>query len=114
MHAYAYTYIHTYIHIGDTGVAKRFLVVRSSHGLSNTQIEEITGLLVAIVTRRALILDFSNDTYTGQRPVMEYDIVYMYTHKYTHKHTHMHTHTHTHTHTNTYTHTHTHVHNIYR
>jgi len=57
----------------DSGVAKRFLVVRSSHGLSNTQIEEVTGLLMAIVTRRALILDFSNDTYTGQRPVMEYE-----------------------------------------
>ena len=57
----------------DTSIPKRFLVVRSSHGLSNTQIEEVTGLLMAIVTRRALILDFSNDTYTGQRPVMEYD-----------------------------------------
>ncbi|KAJ1480258.1 hypothetical protein T484DRAFT_1901378 [Baffinella frigidus] len=57
----------------DAGVEKRFLVVRSSHGLSNTQIEEVTGLLVAVVTRRALILDFSNDSYTGQRPVMEYD-----------------------------------------
>jgi hypothetical protein len=57
----------------DSGVAKRFLIVRSSHGLSNTQIEEVTGLLMAIVTRRALILDFSNDTYTGQRPVLEYD-----------------------------------------
>ena len=56
----------------DTGVAKRFLIVRSSHGLSNTQIEEVTGLLLAMATRRALILDFSNDTYTGQRPVMEY------------------------------------------
>lgn len=56
----------------DNSVAKRFLVVRSSHGLSNTQIEEVTGLLMAMVTRRALILDFSNDTYTGQRPVMEY------------------------------------------
>ena len=56
----------------DTSVAKRFLVVRSSHGLSNTQIEEVTGLLMAMVTGRALILDFSNDTYTGQRPVMEY------------------------------------------
>lgn len=57
----------------DTSIPKRFLVVRSSHGLSNTQIEEVTGLLMAVVTRRALILDFSNDTYTGQRPVMEYD-----------------------------------------
>lgn len=57
----------------DTSVPKRFLVVRSSHGLSNTQIEEVTGLLMAMVTGRALILDFSNDTYTGQRPVLEYD-----------------------------------------
>jgi hypothetical protein len=61
------------VDVHDTAVAKRFIVVRSSHGLSNTQIEEVTGLLMAIVTRRALILDFSNDTYTGQRPVMEYD-----------------------------------------
>jgi hypothetical protein len=29
---------------------------------------QVTGLLMAIVTRRALILDFSNDTYTGTPP----------------------------------------------
>lgn len=34
---------------------------------------QVTGLLMAMVTDRALILDFSNDTYTGPRPVMEYD-----------------------------------------
>jgi len=55
----------------DESVAKRFLVVRSSHGVSNTQIEEVTGLLIAILTRRALILDFSNDSYTGPRPIFE-------------------------------------------
>jgi hypothetical protein len=57
----------------DSSVEKRFLILRSSHGISNTQIEEVTALLMAIETRRALILDFSNDSYTGPRPALEYD-----------------------------------------
>ena len=41
----------------DRSVPKRFLVLQPLLGMGNSQIEEVTALLIAMVTKRALVID---------------------------------------------------------
>ena len=41
----------------DHSVQKRFLVLQPLLGMGNSQIEEVTALLIAMVTKRALVID---------------------------------------------------------
>lgn len=54
----------------DHSVAKRFLVLRSGHGIGNTMIEEVTALLMGLATRRAVVFDSRGGGVFGlERPV---------------------------------------------
>jgi len=54
----------------DSSVTKRFLVLRSGHGIGNTMIEEVTALLMGLATGRAVVFDSRGGGVFGlERPV---------------------------------------------
>ena len=53
---------------GNETAPKRFLVLRAGHGLANTMLEEVTALLVAMLSRRALLFDLSGAVFAHPRP----------------------------------------------
>ena len=54
---------------GREGAGNKFLLLRSAHGIGNTMIEEVTALLLAMVSGRALVIDFRGGGVFGlERP----------------------------------------------
>ena len=52
----------------DTGVEKRFLVLQPLLGMGNSQIEEVTALLIAMQTRRAFVVDLFDRSVGDREP----------------------------------------------
>eukprot|EP00960_Hanusia_phi_P074538 768263-Hanusia_phi.AAC.7 len=49
-------------------VERKFLVLRSGHGIANTMLEEISALLVALASGRALVFAYDSDIFGLERP----------------------------------------------
>ncbi|EKX50920.1 hypothetical protein GUITHDRAFT_135002 [Guillardia theta CCMP2712] len=49
-------------------VDRKFLVLRSGHGIANTMLEEVSALLLSLASGRALVVSYDSDIFGLQRP----------------------------------------------